>query len=100
MALSMSSIVRAVTENELVVITGEVQGRGQLFVCEGPMAMKIIEVVFSFLKEDSNGFREDFADQRLVVVPTPNIGEAANMAQDFGNGIGSFPRRCEGADSS
>ena len=49
----MFAVVPLGTENEGVVVAGEFQGGGHVLIREGPIAVKIVEIVGAVLEEDA-----------------------------------------------
>ena len=50
----MVAVVRAVAEDELVILAGELEGGGHVLIGEGPVAVLVVEVVPAVLQEDAD----------------------------------------------
>ena len=96
----MLAIVASIAEDEAEVIFAELQGGSHLVVGQGPTAVEIIEIIGSILQEYPDVLALGLADDTGVDMATADIGEAANMADDLVEIVGSLPGRCEGADSA
>jgi hypothetical protein len=76
----MFAIVTAIPFNIDKIIFCEFEGSRHGSVGEGPVAMKVIEIVATILEEDADGFLFGFANHTWVNIAPADIGEAANMA--------------------
>ncbi len=94
------AVVRFGAHDEGVVVFGEVEGGGHLEVAEGPAAVAVTEVVFAFLEVDADVAFFLEADHGGVDVTAANVGEAADVGDDFVEGVGAFPGDGEGADAA
>ena len=86
--------------DEFVIVFGEGEGFGHLLVGEPPIAVGIIEVLATVLKPDAYGAFVLLPNERRISVTSPNVGEAADVADDLSEEVGPFPGHGEGTDSS
>ena len=86
--------------DEFVIVFGEGEGFGHLLVGEPPIAVGIIEVLATVLKPDAKGSLILLPNERRISVTSPNVGEAADVADDLSEEVGPFPGHGEGTDSS
>lgn len=93
-------IVAAFSGNEFVVVIAKLQGFVHLQVSEPPIPVFIVEVLVTVLKVNPDVPLFSFANKSRVNVSPPDVGEAANVADDVFEKVGSFPGDGEGADSS
>ena len=96
----MFGVVAFFTNNHFVIITGKAECGGQLQIAEGPAAPAIIEVAFTGLEVDSNVAFFFEANYGGVGVSSADVGETANMGNDFVKYIGAFPGNGEGANTA
>ena len=94
------AVVGAVAHDELVVVVFVFEGGSHLLVGERPVAELIVEICGAVLKENANGFAFGFANECFVVMAAADVGEAADVADDFAELVGSFPGDREGADAA
>ena len=71
-------------------------------VGQRPVAVEVVEVAAAVLEKYAQGFRRGLrrADEAGVAVAALDVGEAADMADDFAKRIGPFPRDREGGDAA
>ena len=96
---SMLQVVSAFPIDELVIPTGESQGRCHLLVCQGPVTMIIVQVITTGLQEHLHRFDRCLADPTGVDMTTSYIGETADHTADLGKFIRALPSHREGADA-
>lgn len=96
----MFAIVTAGSAHEFVIVVPEVEGLLHLKVCEPPVTVLVVEILIAVLQEDSDIAFLAFADEGRIDVTAPDVGEAANVADDVFEKVGAFPGHGEGADSS
>ncbi len=96
----MFAVVTAITVIQTIVVFGELQRCGHLQIRQRPVAPVAVQVVRPGLQEDADGLARCLADQRRIDVPAPDVGEAADVAEDFAERVGPLPRRIERADSA
>ena len=87
---------RATDKFEIIGFKG--QGGFHLQVCQPPVPVLVIQIIGAILQKDPNGFPVGFSNHRFVIVPSPDIRETSNMAQDFAEPFGMLPRRSERTD--
>ena len=76
----MFAIVTAIPFDIDKIVFCKFEGSRHGSVGEGPVAMKVIEIVATILQEDADRFLFGLADHAWVDIATADIGEAANMA--------------------
>src|SRR4051812_11903510 len=96
----MFAVVPAISQFKLVVVVFELKRGSHLPIRERPIAVKIIEIIFSVLEENAKRLLLRFSNQGRVNVATTNVGEAADMAQDLVEQVRSFPCDDPGANSA
>ena len=92
--------VTAFGGDEFVIVFGEGEGFGHLLVGEPPIAVGIIEVLATVLKPDAKGSLILLPNERRISVTSPNVGEAADVADDLAEEVGPLPGDGEGTDPS
>lgn len=93
-------VVAFFADDHFVVVTRETEGGGQLEVAEGPAAPAVIEVSFSGLQVNADVSLFFEAYHGGVGVAPANVGETADMGDDFVEGVRAFPGDSEGADAA
>lgn len=113
------AVVGAFASDELVIPVGEFEGCGHVLVGDPPTAELVIDIVFAVLEEDADGaaeleelfflwgvvgfvgvFEAGLADGRRVDVAAADVGEAADVGDDFLELVGAVPGGGEGADAA
>lgn len=93
-------VVAAIAAYEFVIIFAELEGVLHLKVCEPPVAEAVIEIAGSVLEEDSDVSLLFLPYESGVDVAAFDVGEAADVADDFMKKVGPFPGGGEGADAT
>ena len=76
----MFAIMTAIPFHIDKIVFSEFEGSSHGSVGEGPVAMKVIEIVAAILQEDADGFLFGFANHARINIATADIGEATDMA--------------------
>ncbi len=92
--------VAAFGGDELVIVFCEGEGFGHLLVGEPPVAVGIVEILSAVLKPNAQRAFVLLANEGGVNVSAADVGEAADVADDLAEEVGSLPRDGEGANSA
>lgn len=83
-----------------MIVFGVGESLGHLLVGEPPIAVGVIEVIATVLKPDPDRTFLFLANQGWVDVSATDVGEAADVTDDFAEEVRSFPSHSEGADAA
>ena len=81
------------------LVTGECQRLLHLLICQKPVAVCEFQVVGAVLEKDPNGLGLDLANQDRIDIPAAMRAEAAHVAENAAEGVGTLPGRRKRADS-
>src|SRR4029450_5693049 len=95
---AVRALVRAVPEDELVVVPAVLERRGHLLVGQRPVAPAVVEVVRAVLQEHADGPYRALADAPGVDAAAGGVHEAADVAHALAEEVGPLPGRGEGRD--
>lgn len=86
--------------DEFVVVAPEFQSFLHLQITQPPVPVLVVEILVTILEEDADVPLVFLANEGGVNVPSPDVGEAADMADYVLEEVGAFPGHGEGTDSS
>ncbi len=92
--------VTALTKDKLVVILLIGQCSSHIPISNRQAAENEIDVISSGLQKYANRFGLGPPDHGRVIVPTPNVHEAAAVADDVAKCVRTLPSYCEGANAT
>ena len=85
------AVVAFGAHDKLVIVPEKLECCRHLFIRQRPVSVQVVEVVLTFLQEDSNGFAFGFSNQRRIDMAAADICKTSHMAEHLAELVGPFP---------
>ena len=96
----MPAVMTTLSHHKPVIVFRKLQRGRHLPIGQRPASVQVIEVAGTFLQKDPNRFFSGFANQRMIIVTTSNVGKTAHVTENFAELVRPFPGNGPGTDST